>query len=80
MAEFGENFRAGMDITLCPLCLEGVDSQEHSFQCKKITDILKIKTNISDVYSNTINKETSKAVTDILEIRERLLSQSTTIT
>ena len=34
MAKFGENYRAGADYVMCPLCSEDLDNLKHSFQCK----------------------------------------------
>ena len=36
MELFGENFRGGMDSTLCPICRTHIDSQFLSLQCPLI--------------------------------------------
>ena len=46
MAEFGENYRAGYDAFLCPLCLEHLDNQQNSLKCKSIQDELEFKKNV----------------------------------
>ena len=77
MAEFGENYRAGIDVTLCPLCLEGIDSQDHSFQCSKITEKVEIRTDISEVYSNSISQDTAKDIDNIIRTRKKLINENT---
>ena len=69
MAEFGENYRAGFDIVLCPLCLEDRDNLAHSFQCRVILQEIDIKGDISKIYSEQISKETAQTITKILKVR-----------
>ena len=66
MAAFGENFRAGADEVWCPLCLESVDDQSHSYQCKNIINEIEIKGNLSDIYSGNISQETAQTATKII--------------
>ena len=50
MAPFGENFRGGNDKVLCPLCGLHVDSQEESFSCPKMKQIINIKGKYKQVF------------------------------
>ena len=65
-----------IDITICPICLEGIDNQEHNFQCRKITEEVKINPNIQEVYSDTISQETAKTISKIITTRQRLISNA----
>lgn len=73
MAEFGENYRAGDDPIMCPLCCEDLDNQSHSFQCKLILKEIEIKGKITEVYSSDISKEMATTITKIVNIRKKLL-------
>ena len=73
MADFGENFMAGYDGVLCPLCIENFDNQSHAFQCRVIRNEIEINGDINEKYGEKITKETAKIVTEILKIRKKLL-------
>ena len=73
MADFGENFRAGYDGVLCPLCIENFDDQSHAFKCRVIKNEIEIKGDINEIYGEKISKETAKTATKILKIRKELL-------
>ena len=72
MADFGENYRAGYDAFLCPLCTNHLDNQESSTNCKIIQ--AELQTNdISDINSNKISKETIQTINTIIKIRNQIL-------
>ena len=75
MAKFGENFRAGADFILCPLCSEDLDNLKHSFQCKIIRREIEIQGDLSDIYSENVSKETAQIVTKIINTRKKLLEK-----
>ena len=64
MADFGENFRAGYDRVLCPLCLGHLDNQSQSFQCIAINNEIKIQGNINELYGENIPKKIGKTATE----------------
>ena len=76
MAEFGENYRAGFDIVLCPLCLDGRDDLAHSFQYNIIKQEIDIKGDISKIYGKRIPKDTAETITKILKIRTKILERN----
>ena len=56
MAKFGENYRAGRDSVLCPLCKNHKDSQEESFRCTKVRDKIKVEDKYDEIFDdNHIN-------------------------
>ena len=75
MAEFGENFKAGADAVLCPLCLDDLDNQSHMFKCKLIQEEIDLNNDDTEVYGNNIKEDTAKIVTKILKIRSKLIKQ-----
>ena len=75
MANFRENFRGQGGPTVCPLCQSHVDSQKWSFQCKVIKENMVIEGNYSDIFGDTIPKETVTAVMNISKFREDFLNQ-----
>ena len=75
MANFGENFRGQGGPTVCPLCQSHVDSQKWSFQCKVIKENMVIEGNYSDIFGDTIPKETVTAVMNISKFREDFINQ-----
>ena len=78
MAKFGENYRAGADFVLCPLCSEDLDNLEHSFQCRTIRKEIEIEGEISDIYSGKVSKEIAQTVTKIIKTRKKLLEKGDT--
>ena len=79
MADFGKNYRAGYDAFLCPLCLEHLDNQKNSLKCKSIQDELKLKNEISDIYSNEITEETIQIInitSNFMDIKCQIMEQN----
>ena len=69
MADFGENFRAGTDIVLCPLCLDHEDSQAKSFECEIIRNKMEVKGSINEVYNGNLTMNTIETIKEINKIR-----------
>ena len=70
MAPFKENFKSGQFISLCPLCLSHVDSQENSFICETFKKIFTIKGNYKDLFTNHIPDELVKSLYNIYTYRK----------
>ena len=70
MAEFGENFRAGREKVMCPLCFLHLDSQDMGPACPVWRD-LNITGNYSDIYSNSVSTETITDMEKVIEYRNR---------
>ena len=75
MAEFGENYRAGFDIVLCPLCLEDRDNLSHSFKCSVINQEIDVKGDLTKIYDEIISKETAQTITKILDFRSKFIEK-----
>ena len=71
MAEYGENFRAGRDTILCPLCKLHPDSQEMGFRCPDIASNVEVRGNINDIYSDNTALETIETIERISEYRKQ---------
>lgn len=55
MLMFGENFRGGLNETICPLFFTHKDSQDLAFTCPEIRRHLDISANIEDIYNEDIS-------------------------
>ena len=70
MTPFKENFKAGEDRTLCPLCSLHVDSQGESFTCSKITAIMEVKGKYQDIFGSKFSPELTKTLENIYLFRD----------
>ena len=70
MANYGENYRAGHDHVICPLCSLHIDSQFLCLECPVIKSEIGSKYNIDDLYSNQISSKTVKILQQVNRIRE----------
>ena len=70
MAPFGENFRAGRINSLCPLCLSHLDSQEESFNCRALKNLLKIRGRYSDIFTNNFSEDLISTIYSIYKYRK----------
>lgn len=70
MTPFKENFKAGEDRTLCPLCSLHVDSQGESFTCSKITAIMEVKGKYHDIFGSKFSPELTKTLENIYLFRD----------
>ena len=75
MLLFGENFRAGRDTVLCPLCLKHSDSQFEILNCTVIREDLEKQgvdisnVNLEDIYSENISDNSVKVLKTAMETR-----------
>ena len=75
MLLFGENFRAGRDEVLCPLCKNHSDSQFNILNCSIIRedldkqDIDLYNVNLEDIYSDNISITSVKVLKIAMETR-----------
>ena len=70
MAPFGENFRGGQQVVVCPLCKLHPDGQAESFTCGKMKQIINIKGNYQQIFGWKFTPELIKTVQCIYEFRE----------
>ena len=79
MTLFGENFRAGRELTVCPLCRLHVDCQSLLLQCPKLSSDLQKKfganhlRSIDNVYSDRIMTKTVQILTFAYRARKEKL-------
>ena len=57
MLPFGENYKAGHQTTVCPFCSLHLDSQEESFNCEKLKQIIEINGKYSDIFGLDFKQE-----------------------
>ena len=70
MATFEDNFKAGQTVTVCPVCLKHVDSQEESFSCEKLRELLVIQGNYNDIFGSDYSPQLIKTLCNIQMFRE----------
>ena len=70
MAPFGENFRSGQVVKICPLCSSHVDSQEESFNCLTLKRFFSIEGNYKNIFSSNIPHELIKTLYKIYSYRK----------
>jgi hypothetical protein len=75
MERFGENYRAGKNRAICPLCHLHYDSQELSLQCPEIRKEMKVVGNIEEIYNEDIGKAIVGTLTKITEIRKNKIGK-----
>ena len=75
MERFGENYRAGKNRAICPLCHLHYDSQELSLQCPEIRKEMKVVGNIEEIYQEDIGKIIVGTLTKITEIRKNKIGK-----
>ena len=73
MEKFGENFRGANNQVFCNLCFAHLDSLEMSFRCKEIRKKVNVVGNPSDIFEDSINKETIQTISNILIAREQAI-------
>lgn len=74
MADFGENFKSGADVVICPLCLDHIDSQSNSFKCQIIKNKIEVKGNMKDVYGSNIPRNLIQTIQDITKVRNDIFN------
>ena len=50
MAPFGENFRGGQKVIICPLCNDHPDGQSESFWCTELKKVVNIEGEYSKIF------------------------------
>ena len=74
MEKFGENFRGGQKLVLCPLCDKHKDTEELSLSsCEVVQRDVKIECDYKDIFKNNINVKTSNTLNQITILRKSLL-------
>ena len=75
MSNYGENYRGLGGPSICPLCQSHCDSQKWSFQCKTITQNIKIEGNYSNIFSDCISEHTVQTIVKIDKFRRDYLQE-----
>ena len=70
MADFGENFKSGADVVICPLCLD----QANSFKCQIIKNKIEVKGNLKEVYGSNIPRNLIRTIQDITKVRNDIFN------
>ena len=79
MSDFGENFRAGRDTTICPICSSHIDCQSFLLRCPGLRHELQTKfgqdllESIDEVYEEKISVTTIKVLTYAMDLRKTKL-------
>ena len=76
MEKFGENFRAGKDRIMCPMCNSHLDNQELSLQCPvlKTANIPEVHNcDMEEIYKHNISTATIKTIYRITQFRKENL-------
>ena len=71
MTEYGENFRAGREKVICPLCALHRDSQDMGPSCPVLRRDINIAGNYSDLYNNNVSLETVADMEKVMEYRTK---------
>ena len=71
MERFGENFRGGRDIVLCPLCGQHRDNESLSFSCAFVKQKMQIRGNFEDLYKPHINNDVINTIHEISQLRKK---------
>ena len=72
MAPFGENFKGGLDTPLCPLCLSHPDTQENSFKCEKIKQLINVKGEYNDIFGVLFSPDLINSLYNIFCFRDEM--------
>ena len=70
MSPFSENYKAGHQTTVCPFCSLQLDSQEESFTCVKLKQMIEIKGKYSDIFGLDFKQEFLKTLCNLYYFRE----------
>ena len=73
MERFGENFRAGNDHVMCPLCFSHYDSQELSLECQEIKKEMTVVGTLKEIYTENIGSDIVNTLTKLTKIRKQKL-------
>ena len=70
MAPFGENFRGGQAMIICPLCKGHPDGQSESFECVQIKKVIDVQGSYMQIFGQNFSRELVKTVQSIYNFRE----------
>ena len=70
MAPFGQNFRGGQEIVICPFCKNHPDGQEESWSCTKMKSVLNIQGDYKEIFGRMFSKEVIASVQNLYTFRE----------
>ena len=62
MAPFGQNFKGGQSMIICPFCRNHVDGQEESWGCKPINRIIDIQCEYKEIFGQKFSENIVKTV------------------
>ena len=74
MAMFGQNFKSGRQVAICPLCSLHFDNQTDIFICPKIKIDIPDSGDTEDLFSENVSLKTVKVVCEAMKSRNDLLS------
>ena len=70
MEKFGENYKAGRETVLCPLCMKHKDDKEESFKyCKVVEERFGVSGDFESIFDHNISRETMNSMKKIMELR-----------
>ena len=75
MTPLGENYRGDQGHLVCPLCSKHLDNQPGLLQCEEIRKEIDIDVKMEDVMGERVSQKTAKKITEILELREKLMKE-----
>ena len=80
MERFWANFKGGKPPQPCPVCKDeqSVDTQEHSFSCKILSENMKISNNYKGIFSSEVEHEIVESVENIEKISMSLMRPNRT--
>ena len=72
MEKFGQNFRGGREVVLCPLCRNHKDGEEESFStCSETKEKVDIRGSFDEIFRDDIPIETVLTMKRIMKHREK---------
>ena len=60
---------------MCPVCKDNPDTQMHSFECKVLSESLKMDGNYVDIFSPKIEQNLAETLERILKMRENYMEK-----
>ena len=69
-AQFKLNYSNSYQDTSCPFCKDEPDSQEHSLQCKVVTEMIEIVGEYDEIFDDDISSDISNTIEKISKLRE----------
>ena len=70
MAPFGQNFKGGQNITICPFCKNHADGQAEGWKCPQMNRLIDIRGEYNQIFGQKFSKELIKTVHSIYTFRE----------